>query len=163
MNPVVLCRGLIGGFLIFCTAYAGTLDDIRTRTAWQSACHSERDSVYIPDVTPARLIANLSRYHKDRIKMQVLFYGVTTQTLNTVVGPKKNIRKWSSARYISFSVKDPREQVSPKDMRLFIHKNNPDSEKVFNLTKDTPILLTGTVRDTAKGKAWIEVEKIELL
>lgn len=150
-------------FLISCTAYASTLDDVRSKTGWESPHHSGRNSIYIPLITPAGLIADLTKHHRDRVKMKALFYGITTQTYNTIVGPKNNRYKWSGTRYISFRIKDPQEQISPKDIHLFISKNNPDSEKLFDLTHNAPILLIGIVRDTAKGKAWVEVEKIEVL
>lgn len=144
-------------------ACAGTVADIRNKTGWQPPNHSERGYIYIPLISPAVLIANLTKYNRDRIQMRVLFHGITTQTLNTMAGPKHGRRRWPSERYISFRIKDPREQVSPKDINMFISRNNPDSDKLFELTQNTPIVVVGTVRDTAKGKAWIEVEKIELL
>lgn len=143
--------------------YPATIEDIRTRTKWQSPNHSERDSVYIPLIKPSNLIAYLDKYHRDLVKLKALFHSVSMRDLNVWIGPKGNKHRFSSTRYISFSIKDPDEQISSKDIILFISKGNPDSDKVFNIPHNTPVLVTGRVRDTTNGKARIEVSKIEVL
>lgn len=147
----------------FCISYAGTLEDVRTKTGWQSPYHADRNSAYIPLVTPAELIANLDKYHRDKIRIHVFYKGITTRGLNKWIGQKNNKHKWSSKRYISFSIKDPKNQISSEDIYLFISKANPDIDKLFSLSKDVPIYITGTVRKITNGKAWIEVKRIELL
>lgn len=136
--------------------YAGTLEDIRTKTGWQSPNHSQRDSAYIPTLTPSELIAHLDRYHRDVVRMQVLFNEISTRGLNTWIGAKTNRHRWSSTRYISFSVKDNR------NIYLFISKNNPDADRLFNLSRGTSMFITGRVRDIDKGRAWVEVMKVDL-
>lgn len=147
---------------ISCIAYSGTLGDIRKKTGWQSRDHSERNSWLIPLITPAELIAHLDKYHKDTIRMQVLFNKISSQGLNIWIGTKGNRHRWSSKRYISFSVDDPDRKVQGKDIYLFISKNNPDAEKLFGLSKGARIIVKGRVRDIAKGKAWVEVLGIDL-
>ncbi len=135
------------------------MGDIRTKTGWQSPRHSERDSAYIPFITPTELIANLDKYHRDTIKMQILFKGVSTRGLNIWIGTKGNRYIWSSKRYISFNINGS----GSKDIYLFIPKGNPDVDKLLALSRDTSILVTGIVKDISRGKVWIEVRRIESL
>lgn len=147
----------------FCIALAGTIEDIRAKTGWQSPYHADRDSAYIPLVTPAELIANLDKYYKDKIKIHIFYKGITTSGLNKWIGEKNNRHKWSSTRYISFGIKDPQKQISSGNIYLFISKANPDIDKLFSLSKDAPIYITGTVKGITDGRAWIEVTRIESL
>lgn len=144
----------------FCIVYSETIEDIRTKTEWQSPHHPDND-VFIPTITPAELIAYLDKYHKDIIRMQTLFNKISAQGLNVWIGEKNNKHKWLSERYISFSIIDPLKQVSFNDIYLFISKNNPDKDKLFKLSKNTKIIITGRVKDIDKGKAWIEVTNID--
>lgn len=145
----------------FTVAHAETIEDIRTKTEWESPHHPFND-VFIPTITPAQLIAYLDKYHKDIIKLQAFFNRISQQGLNIWLGAKTKKHKWSSERYISFSIMDPLKEVSSNDIYLFISKNNPDADKLFGLPKNAKIIITGRVRDIEKGKAWIEVSRIDL-
>lgn len=150
----LLCAASIG---------AGTIEDIRKKTGWQPRDRSRHPQTYIPQITPAELIAYLDKYHRDTIRMHVLFKGITRRGLNTWIGPKGNRHQWSSKRYLSFSIKDPKRKVSSSNIYLFISKNNPEVDLLFELSPGAPIEITGRVRDIAKEKAWIEVEEINLI
>lgn len=160
-NALSINFALIIFNFIFCIVSAGTLEDIRNKTGWQSPNHSERNAANIPIITPTELIANLNKYHKDVIKMRALFHSVTMRELNVWILEGGHRSRWSSKKYISFRIKDPKKKVSNNDIYMFISKRNPDADKVFDLSHDTPIVITGRVRNTAKGKAWVEVFGIE--
>jgi hypothetical protein len=137
--------------------YADTIEDIRTNTGWQPSLHQPR----VFSLTPAELIACLNKYNKDVVKIEVLFNRVSTKGLNKWICVDGTKRRWESKRYVSFEVKDIKQKHLCKDLYLFINKANPDSGLLFNLTKGSPINVTGRVKNTANGKAWIDVIKIE--
>lgn len=148
-------------FLCVAELSAGTLEDIQTKTGWEPVVHSKRENAYCPIVTPAELVAYLDKYHRDTIKMQVLFSKITNTGLNKWIGPKRNRRMWSSRRYIAFRIKDLQKKVRSSDIYLFLDKSNKDKETLLGLAPDTKISITGLVKDIDKGKAWIEVSKID--
>lgn len=155
-------------FVCFCllsaaNIYAGSLEDIRKKTGWHDPDHSRRTQKYIPQVTPAELVAYLDKYHRDTIRLHALFKGVTNRGLNTWIGIKENRHQWSSKRYLSFSIKDPKKKISSSNIYLFINKNNPGTDLLFELSPGTPIVIIGKVKDKAKEKVWIEVKKISSL
>lgn len=153
---------ITGYLVLFCGVKAGTVEDIRDTTKWQSPNYSERAANYIPTVTPDELAAGLDKYYKDTVKMQVLFFGVSTRALNVRIKDHGNVHRWASKQFISFRVKDPRNKLLCRDINLFISKNHPDAGILPRLAKNTKITITGRVKNTAYGKAWINVTKIEV-
>jgi hypothetical protein len=138
-------------------AYSNTIEDVRIKTGWKPSIHKTD----VSDVTPSELIAYLDKYNKNVIKMQVLFSGITSEGLNKWVSIDGTKHRWTSKRYISFKVKDPKQKHICKHVFLFINKANPDVEILAGLTKGTPFFVTGMVKNTTKGKAWIDVIKLE--
>lgn len=151
-------------YIFLCAAgvSAGTLEDIRAKTGWEPGVHSERQTAYCPLITPAELIGYLDKYQKDKIKMQVLFNKITNTGLNKWIGPEGRRHMWSSKRYIAFRIKDLQKQISSSSIYLFLNKGNPCEKILLELVPDTKITVTGLVKDTDSGKAWIEVSKISL-
>lgn len=147
-------------FLFVSAGSAGTLEDIHKNTNWQPAEHSKRSDAYIPLVTPSLLIANLDKYHRDTIKMNVLFDKITTRGLNKSIGPKNNKHTWSSKRYIAFSIKDPQKIVTSSSFYLFLAKRNPDKDLLLDLKPNTEITIIGMVKNIDKDRAWINVKQI---
>lgn len=152
---------LVMSSILYASTSLNTIEDIKEKTGYQTPLHSERANAVISTVTPSELLAYLDKYNKDIIKMQVLFNNVTKQGLNKWVPIDGTKHKWSSANYISFKIKDPKQKHICTDIYLFINKTNPDADILLRLTKETPIFITGRIKNTANGKAWIDVIKIE--
>ena len=165
MAPKILTCMLLSlaGFCLWQQVEAGSLTDIRKKTRWDSPVHSQRYQEYIPLVTPAELIASLDKYYKNTIRIKILFQKITSRGLNTWQENNGIRKKWSSRRYISFSAKDPQQQVSGSSIYLFINKNSPERQLLLQMAPGTPVMITGKVKSKNKGKAWIEVEQIEQL
>lgn len=140
---------------------SSTLDDIRDKTGWQSPKSAERGPSYIPLVSPAELISFLDKYRNDIIQMNVLFSGLTTKSLDTRIVEHGKEHRWSSKKYIEFSIKDRKEKQACKNINVFITKDHPDVDKLLSLQKNTQILIVGKVKNVAKGKAWIDVLEIK--
>ena len=153
---------LISVFLCTVEVSAGTLEDIRDKTGWEPAEHSERPTTYCPLITPAELVAYLDKYHRDVIKIQVLFNKITTQGLNKWIGPRRSRHMWSSKKYIAFRIEDPQKQVDGRKIYLFLNKNSSFVEVLLGLTPDVKITIAGFVKDIEQEKAWIEVSNVRL-
>lgn len=139
-----------------------TLDDIRDSTRWQSPKSAERGPSYIPLVSPAELISFLDKYHGDIIQMNVLFNGLTTKGLNTCIMEHGKKHRWPSKKYIEFTIKDGKEKQLCKNINIFIAKDHPNADKLVNLQKNARISIIGKVKNTAKGKAWIDVLELKV-
>lgn len=149
-------------FLQVAGVSAGTLEDIRDKTGWEPAEHSERPAAYCPLITPAELVAYLDKYHRNMIKMQVLFNKITTQGLNKWIGENSSRHMWSSKKYIAFRVEDPQKQLDGRKIYLFLNKNSSFVDVLLDLTPDSEITIIGFVKDIEDGKAWIELNDIKL-
>ncbi len=137
--------------------YSNTIEDVRIKTGWKPSLHQAE----VSDVTPGELIAYLDRYNKNVVRMQVVFFNITSDGLNKWVSIDGTKQRWASKRYISFKVKDPKQKMVCKDVFLFINKGSPDAEKITEFSKGTLFFVTGRVSNISKGKAWIDVIKIE--